>query len=261
MGKPKTKLDWTNLRGLLNGALGLLLSTSCAACGDGIGTTVRASSATPRVCAGCWDSIALPQPPFCPRCGVPFSSPFALTDSPGHVCGKCRDLPPAFDSARAAGLYDGALREIIHAYKYDGVSGLSATLGKWMAGYFRDRFPDEVFDVITHVPLHPKRFRERGFDQAWFLTRVLGRASGIPARPNLLDRAKWDAPQFELTEVQRRENVHGAFIVRKPREAEGRRILLVDDILTTGATAAACAKVLKRAGSESVHVYTLARTA
>ena len=177
------------------------------------------------------------------------------------VCGRCRDLAPAFDSARAAGLYEGALREIIHAYKYNGVSGLSATLGRWMAEHFQDRFPDEVFDVITHVPLHPKRYRERGFDQAWFLARVLGRASGIPARPNLLDRTKWDTPQFELTEVQRRKNVRGVFIVRKSHEVEGRRILLVDDVLTTGATAHACAKILKQAGSESVHVYTLARTA
>ena len=110
MGKPKTKLDWTNLRGLLNGALGLLLPASCTACGDGIGTAVRASAASSRVCAGCWDSITLPQPPFSPRCGVPFSSAFALTDSPGHVCGKCRDVPPAFASPRVAGLYEGALR-------------------------------------------------------------------------------------------------------------------------------------------------------
>jgi hypothetical protein len=119
---------------------------------------------------------------------VPFSSPFALTDSPGHVCGKCRDLEPAFDSARAAGLYEGALREIIHAYKYDGVSGLSATLGKLMAGHFRDRFPDEVFDVITHVPLHPKRFRERGFDQACFWRASWGGFRGFRR-----GRASWTA--------------------------------------------------------------------
>jgi ComF family protein len=191
---------------------------------------------------------------------VPFSSEYALSDSPEHICGKCRQTPPRFDSARSAGLYEGAFREIIHAYKYDGLGGLSRDLGNLLDEHFQDRFGNHPIDLITHVPLDRRRYRERGFDQAWLLARSLGRCGGLTARPYVLERIRWEASQSKLTEAQRRANVRGAFAVPKPQEVEGRRVLLVDDVLTTGATADACAKALKAAGAETVHVYTLART-
>ncbi len=256
--------SWKNLRGLLSGALDFLLPGSCAVCGAVLGTEVKPAPASARVCRGCWESISLLRPPLCPRCGAPFSSEFALSESPGHVCGKCRATAPRFDSARAVGLYEGALREIVHTYKYNGMSGLARSLGRLLGEHFPDRFRGESFDLITHVPLHPRRYRERGFDQSWLLARVLGRGVGLPARPYVLERTRWETPQSSLTEPQRRANVRGAFAVRKPKWAEaleGRRVLLVDDVLTTGATADTCARALKGAGAEAVHVYTLARTA
>jgi ComF family protein len=141
------------------------------------------------------------------------------------------------------------------------MDSLSRVLGDWLAENFPERFEGETFDLITHVPLHRRRYGERGFDQAWLLARVLGRRRNVLARPYVLDRIRWDTAQFNLTEPQRRANVRGAFAVRERQWVEGRSILLVDDVMTTGATADACAKALKGAGAESVHVYTLARTA
>ncbi|MFQ5912382.1 MAG: ComF family protein [Nitrospinota bacterium] len=258
--KPPIHLDWKNLRGLLNGALDLLLPPSCAACGAGLGSQVKPAPASSRVCRGCWDSIALLEPPFCPRCGVPFASEFALLESPGHECGRCREKSPRFDSARAASIYEGSLREILHTYKFGGTSGLARALGKLLADHFPDRFRSQGFDLVTHVPLHPRRYRERGFDQAWLLARALGRSAGFSTWPYILERTRWEAAQPTLTGPQRWANVRGAFLVRKPEWVEGRSVLLVDDVLTTGATADACAKALKDSGATEVHVYTLART-
>ncbi len=258
--KPVARLSLMNARGLLNGALNLLLPMSCVACGSVLGTDVKPSRASSRICRGCWDSIDLLRPPYCPCCGVPFSSEFALSASPDHICGKCREAPPRFDSARSAGLYEGALREIIHAYKFSGLGGLSRDLGKLLGAHLQDRFGSCSFDFVTHVPLARRRYRERGFDQAWLLARSLAKNVGLTARPYVLERIRWEASQSKLSETQRRANVRGAFAVRKPEEVEGRHILLVDDVLTTGATADACAGALKTAGAEAVHVYTLART-
>ncbi len=261
MTTPAVQWVSKNLRGLLDGVLDFFLPASCAACSEIIGSTVRASSASPRVCTGCWNSIQMLRPPFCPRCGEPFASDYALSDSPGHLCGKCREKEPWFDSARAAGLYEGALRAIIHSYKYDAMSGLSGALTDLLNERFKEGFGGETFDWVTHVPLHPRRYRERGFDQSWFLARRLGRAEGVTAKPYLLERVRWNAAQSNLTEPQRRANVRNAFVVRDPQSVTGRRVLLVDDVLTTGSTADECARVLKKAGAESVHVYTVARTA
>lgn len=237
-----------------------MLPASCAACGTVLGTEAETSAACSRVCRGCWDSIVLLRPPYCPRCGVPFASEFALSASPDHVCGKCRESPPHFDAAWSAGVYEGALREIVHAYKYEGMSSLAGALGGLLGERLSERFDPQGFDLVTHVPLHPRRHRERGFDQAWFLARVLAKRAGLPARPYVLSRTRWEASQPGLTVSQRWANVRGAFSVREPDRVEGRRVLLVDDVLTTGATANACAKALKDAGAESVHAYTLART-
>ncbi len=254
------KVRWPyQVRGFLAGALNLFLPSSCAACGVSL-TPGVARGEIPRLCASCWAEISILHPPFCPKCGRPFGSEAALSDSPEHRCGDCRLREPHFDAARAVGAYKGALRETIHTYKYGNVSALGASLGGLLADRFGEHFGKDAIDLVTHVPLSPQRWRERGFDQAWLLARGLARRSGLRARAYVLDRIRWGGPQTELKEEARWRNVRGAFVLKAPSLVQSKRILVVDDVLTTGATASEYAKVLKGGGAEAVYVYALART-
>jgi ComF family protein len=188
---------------------------------------------------------------LCLSCRTPFANSFPL-DSEGR-CMLCRSGRRGFDYAYCYGAYDGTLRELIHLFKYSSMRGLAAPLSKLLAA----ALPlDQRFDMVTPVPLHwAKRWR-RGFNQSQLLGKAIARRRGIPLvkalRRNYATRA-----QAGLSHAQRRENVAGAFKAR--RRVNGLRILLVDDVMTTGATAAACARALKRAGARSVTLLTLAR--
>ncbi len=205
--------------------------------------------------------------PLCTRCGLPFPSPRAL-DSFVAECGACRADEPAFDGARSFGLYTGNLRQVVLRLKYAGDERLGARLGELLASPW-DALPQVgEFDspLIVPVPLHPSRRRERGFNQsdllAAGLVRALGRQSG-GAAPKVakacLRRKRATPPQTGLSVAARRENLRGAFEVVKPREVRGRVIVLVDDVMTTGATLSACARALKRVGAAQVMGLTLAR--
>lgn len=205
----------------------------------------------------CPDCLANLQPlgdvPRCGRCGVPFASRAA-----GPTCGECRLHEPAYTQAAAFGTYEHNLRELIHMFKYAGMQPLARPLGLHLAQALDDApFPKP--DVVVPVPLHKKRLRQRGFNQAQLLAQQLGRSFQIPVAPRGLLRVRPTAAQAGLSGSARRDNLASAFAPGDPAAVRGQKVLLVDDVLTTGATAHACARTLRRAGAEEVAVLTLAR--
>jgi ComF family protein len=194
--------------------------------------------------------------PVCPVCGIPFESPETLLHSPEHQCRACRQTPPTFDQALSTGQFEGPLREAIHQFKYRPCRSLGRPLGDWMAD--RIRLVGNV-DIIMPVPLHIKRLRQRGFNQALLLAHRLSKRYNIPLSCDNLARVRPTRPQVELTGDERIKNVRGAFALHKPGAVEARHVVLVDDVFTTGATMNECAIVLKKCSAAQVTVLTLAR--
>ena len=191
---------------------------------------------------------------FCVSCRTPFRNHFPL-DFQGR-CALCRSGLRGFDAAYCYGAYEGALRELIHLYKY----GRIKTLARPLADLLSAALPrDERFDMVAPAPLHWIRQWSRGFNQAELLAREIARRTGIPLeRP--LARVRHTLSQAGLSNTGRRQNVAGAFRCRRgARQLAGKRILLIDDVMTTGSTGAACALALKRAGAERVSLLTIAR--
>jgi len=237
---------------LLTRILDFILPSFCSYCRSPLG-----DSGVPRFCNECWSDFSPLQGPVCPTCGRPFGSPESLTDSPEHECLSCRKDPPHFDQALAAGLFEGPLREAIHVYKYRPLRSLGKPLAHWMAAQVTMTVP---LDVAMPVPLHKKRLRHRGFNQALLLAHGVSERFTLPLNYDNLVRTRYTRPQVELSGRERAENVRGAFKLMRPAEVHDKRILLIDDVFTTGATMNECAKVLKDAGAASVSVLTLART-
>ena len=204
----------------------------------------------------CWAAIARIEGPQCPVCGSPFRSDAALSHSPTHRCGTCRETPPSFTQAVSAGRYEGVLAEAIRGCKYRNIVKLIPALSPLLRPVL-DALP--AADAVVPVPLHPRRLRQRGFNQSLLLAAWVSRSVERPLWPDALRRIRWTESQITLDRAQRRSNVRGAFKVRRPGQVAGRRVLLVDDVYTTGATANECARVLRRAGAEEVYVVTLAR--
>ncbi|MBA4394735.1 MAG: amidophosphoribosyltransferase [Desulfobacca sp.] len=205
----------------------------------------------PGLCPPCAQDIQWIRPPFCPRCGRPFQRG---TDS--HLCSDCLRQKHFFDWGRAAVCYQGVMAEAIQRFKYKGDINLADPLG-----WFWNPIPLEglSFEAIIPVPLHPSRLRERGFNQALLLGKILGRIHQKKVLAKGLRRIRNTVPQVQLDHSQREKNVRGAFVVRKPQEIIDKGLLLVDDVFTTGATVNECAKVLKKTGAREVFVLTLAR--
>lgn len=215
------------------------------------------------LCEACVDQFQEIQSPLCLRCGEPFASPHG----PDHVCGQCQRHPPHFRAARAAGLYTTVLRAVIREYKYKGWSQLFQPLGGLLWITLLKHWDPDQFDRVVPVPLHPRRMRVRGFNQAYLLVRQwpqLAAEYGMDVAhdwvaPRLLFRRRATTPQTGLTKVQRQANLRQAFGITDPEAVRGMQILLVDDVLTTGATVNACARVLMQSGATRVSVLNLAR--
>lgn len=239
------------MRALLRYALDAILPRRCEVCRAGVDS--RDGRA---LCPACWARITRIEGPRCPVCGIPFRSDAALSQSPTHRCGDCRDSPPAFTCAVAAGLYEGVLAEAIRRCKYHRRVGLIPTLGELLAPAL-EALP--AVDAVVPVPLHPRRLRTREFNQSLLLAAWVGRRLHRPLWPDALRRIRWTDPQIGLDRSRRLTNVRHAFAVRRPGQVAGRRLLVVDDVLTTGATVNECARILCAAGAETVFVVTLAR--
>jgi ComF family protein len=229
-------------------AISLMYPPVCAACG--------ASTGEPHgLCARCWSAISFISRPYCERLGTPFAvdlggrliSPAAMAD------------PPAFDRARAVAAYDDIAREMIHRLKYGDRLELARAMGGLMALSGRELIAEA--DMIVPVPLHRWRIWTRRFNQAAALAQVIGAAAGKPVAADILRRVKRTRPQVGLSRNERAENLQGALRVvpGSGHRLEGRRVLLVDDVLTTGATANAAARALLRGGASAVDLVTFAR--
>ena len=200
---------------------------------------------------------------MCICCGLPFAS----SHGSDHLCGACESHPNHYDTARSVGCYASSLRSVIHHYKYHTAAHLAAPLGRLMWHALGTYFQSADMDLVVPVPLHHRRLRSRGFNQSALLLRQwssLASARGQQIdqpriETGLLFRHRPTLAQTGLSKARRAENLRRAFSVCNKAALKGKRVLLVDDVLTTGATANACAHVLKRAGAVRVDVLTLAR--
>jgi ComF family protein len=231
-------------------AMELLFPARCAAC-----EAPLKGAPNPWFCNDCWAALPVYGWEGCDRCGRPIE---VRNLPPGWRCGDCLKAPPAFARARALGPYEGALAEAIRLMKYRERPGLARAL---VGRIDLDAAPPDLWevDLVVPVPLHRRRLHWRGYNQSARLARALGARLGRPAPEGVLARTRFTPPQVGLTRPQRADNVKGAFAVARRDVAKGVRVLLVDDVFTTGATIGACARALRRAGAERVTVWTATR--
>jgi ComF family protein len=215
------------------------------------------------VCRTCLTTYTPVTPPLCNRCGTLFRS----REGASHLCGACMRKPRAYTIARAVGIYDRVLMDVVHHFKYRGKIHLARPLGRRLFAEFTRHWGQQAVDLVVPVPLHRARFRRRGFNQAYLLVREwrhLAEAANpqpldFRIDPHILVRHRRTAPQSGLGPKQRRANLRKALTVAAPKRVQGRHVLIVDDVYTTGATADECARTLLGNGAKRVDILTLAR--
>lgn len=200
-------------------------------------------------CETCQSGVVAVHAPICEMCGQPYVST--------GLCSSCRVQPLQIELIRSAALFHGPLRQAIHRFKYERLSGLAEPLGKLLVDYWQAL--GLWADWLIPVPLHPARERERGYNQSALLARQVACATGIPLLEHGLQRTRATAVQMKLNAAQRKQNVAGAFACYEPG-VKAKRVVVVDDVCTTGATLDACAAAVLKAGAASVVGLTLART-
>lgn len=229
-------------------ALDVTLPPLCPACREPV-------SEMQGLCASCWSQLAPIERPYCERLGIPF----VYDPGPGILSMQAIAAPPSYNRARAAVRYDDVARRLVHALKFGDRLDLAPVMGRWMARAGKELLAEA--DAIIPVPLHWRRLWARRFNQSATLARTISEQSGVPVLFDALRRVRATPQQIGLSKTQRATNVQGAFRVADSRRAQiaQRRILLVDDVLTSGATTDTCARVLLRAGALNVDVLVFAR--
>ncbi len=231
------------LKGVLQPAIDYALPPRCPGCGAIVGEDFA-------FCLSCWNSMALLAEPCCARCGVPFPHDMGA----GAECGACMADPPPWDSARAVLAYGDVARTVALRLKYGRRIGLARLIARQML-----RHVGEEAALIVPVPLHRWRLWHRGFNQSALIADHLGRLTGWPVEKRALRRVKRTAPLRGMNPKARAKAVRGAFALADATAIMGRRVLLIDDVHTSGATAAACARVLKRGGAGEIRLLCWAR--
>jgi competence protein ComFC len=234
----------------LNAAAGFFYPEICQLC-----QTERATAENGFVCSDCWQQVRFIRPPFCERCGLPFEGDITTK----FECSNCREMELHFSSARSAVVAKTAVLEIIHRYKYQRQLWFEPFLADLLLREALPVLKNKKWDFIVSVPLFPAKEREREFNQAERLANHLGDATEIPVNTKLLRRVEPTLTQTRLTKEQRASNMKNAFAIRDDVKLNGERIILLDDVFTTGATTSACAKILRQAGAGDVCVWTVAR--
>jgi len=230
---------------IFDGILDLLFPPLCLVCGK---------SSESYLCLECIKKINFIKPPFCRTCGIPLSEA-------ENQCNECCNREYFFEFARSVGIFDGILRDAVHAFKFDCKVMLAEPLGKLMAQHYAETHLIGTVDIVVPVPIHRFRMNERGFNQSVELSRIFCDYTSLRLEPNALVKSKKTCDQVGLPEEERFANIEGAFSVVEPDSIAGRRVLLIDDVFTTGATLNEAAKVLRGAGASAVYAYTLARRA
>jgi ComF family protein len=227
--------------------LNIALPPLCPACRQLVGQN--------GLCASCWSKLSFIAPPYCERLGIPFP----YDPGPNAISMQAIAHPPAYHRARAAVRYDDIARTLVHALKYGDRLELAPIMGHWIARTGKELLPEA--DAIVPVPLHWRRLWMRRFNQSTLLAKAVSHISGIPLAETALRRVKATAQQVGLSKTERARNVQGAFGVPPASKAAvaGRRLILVDDVLTSGATIDACSRALLRAGAANVDVLVFAR--
>jgi len=233
-------------RRIVEPVLAVVFPQACPAC-----ARLLPQPASGPLCAGCWSALPRHHTPAC-RCGRPLV--------PGAAaCGRCRRGRQLLAAGISLGPYEGPLRAAIHELKYRGRRRVASRLASALLEDSAARDLVAEGDVLVPVPLHPGRRRERGFNQAALIAREIARLTDRPWVEEALVRRAQTRPQTGLSAAERRRNVKGAFVVRRRREVTGRVVVLVDDVLTTGATAQACALALREGGATEVRLLSIAR--
>ena len=230
--------------------LDLVLPPLCVVCARPVGS--------PRtLCPKCWNGLDLISRPFCERLGTPFETDLGF----GLISPRAIAEPPAFDRARAVARFDGTGRLLVHRLKYSDRLDLSGAMGRWMARAGAELLGDA--DALVPVPLHRMRLWRRRFNQAGELAKVIARESGVPVDHEALMRVKSTASQVGLSKAERGRNLSGAFKASEEGRARlaGKRVVLIDDVMTTGSTLNTAARVLRRAGAAEVDALVFALVA
>jgi ComF family protein len=235
------------LRTVFGLAAEVALPPLCAACREAVGSA--------GLCAACWSKLSFIAPPYCERLGIPFP----YDPGPGVLSMEAIADPPAYQRARAAVRYDDVSSKLVHALKYGDRLDLAPTMGRWMANAGREL--TGAADAFVPVPLHWRRQWARRFNQSALLAEIVSRATKVPVAHAALKRVKATPQQVGLSQPERALNVQGAFRVPADSKATiaGQKLVLIDDVLTSGATVDACARALLRAGAASVDVLVFAR--
>ncbi|MEK9627666.1 MAG: ComF family protein [Nitrospinota bacterium] len=236
----------------VSAVLNLFFPQNCIFCGGGL------REGGEFLCRACFKDISFINSPMCSICGVPadISYDFPRED---FSCGLCRKSTYQFDHARSLGHYDTVLRELIHHFKYQKQLGVLSDIEDLLNIYFSKVTGNYSGFTVSPIPLHFNKMRERGFDQAFLLARQVAGILHAPLESALLRRVSSTSTQVTKARAERAQNIKGAFEVNRPENVVGKKILLVDDVFTTGATANEAAKILKKSGAEKVYVFTLGR--
>jgi ComF family protein len=235
---------------LVRAGLGLIYPELCQLCRE-----QRAPAHDGFVCAKCWTQVRFIRAPFCERCGLPYPGDLTTT----FECTNCREMELFFSSARSAVVAKTVVLEAIHRFKYQRALWFENFLADLLMREAAPVLRGQNWDAIAPVPLHPLKLREREFNQAARLAAPLATTAGIPLNEKILERIAPTATQTLLTREQRATNMKNAFAVRRGVDLAGKKIILVDDVFTTGATTNACARALRGAGAADVCVWTVAR--
>jgi ComF family protein len=235
----------------------IIFPPRCVICGDFLWRSPFDAGDSPdSICHGCTSDFNSIEAPFCTICGIPFNS----ERIENHPCEDCLRTKPFFQAAHAPYRYEGSVLEAVHKLKYGQKTFVANAVGPLLAEFVKTRFLLPEPFLTMPVPLHPKRLRERGFNQSLLLARqVAHRLNGELEFLSLI-RPKYTTPQTNLSKKDRKQNVQNAFRLKTPDAVRKKNILLVDDVATTGNTLNECARVLKSGGAEAVFCVTLAKT-
>ena len=235
---------------IVSGLADILFPPECPACG-----TVLIADGEQLFCPECLSTINFTTSPLCTSCGLPFT----VTEGANHLCEDCILAPPPFSMARALGKYEGSLLDVIHLFKYHGNVSAGEALGRMMAKARYDSLAIGNYSLIIPVPLHLKKLRDRGFNQSLILASQISKMFSIPLDFTTLRRVIHTESQVGLSRQKRAANVRGAFEITDQSRIKNKKVLLIDDVYTTGSTAKECSKILAQNGAEEVAVLTLAR--